>query len=455
MKLFIFSLLTVTTFYSYSQTSECLSSGAGKKPMYDAQKAKKAALVMDSSKNIAGAISEFKKELEFRLKAESLCPDFDAKNYGFIQRVINDLMKRDTANAKIYYDTLNSLFERMDKKGIANLSNFDRGNLYLKGTKMNREKADQSYKKGLTDPNGKVTDELIQNYYFNIYSSFNEANEKDKLSIKVRLISEYFELSSLCSEKKLNENTLTYLTNTINMVIKTCSDILPDVSLYLKKLPQDNTQKIKTVENLINIVEEKGCTSSDEYSILIDTLVTIDKSYKALLAKARLQLNKGNTSDAMSLFKEAKNRATTEEEKKEIEAKITYIQEKIAAQAAAAAAAAAAQEYNNVVSLFNSGSYKSAYSAGKALTGKYRGEGLKIAGQCVGLLANSCGTTTFERKCNYYHAIELLRLAQGAGANVGGLISSYNSLLPSADEKFDAGNPKSQFLSCWGVSVGL
>jgi hypothetical protein len=89
------------------------------------------------------------------------------------------------------------------------------------------------------------------------------------------------------------------------------------------------------------------------------------------------------------------------------------------------------------------------------VSGKYKGEALKIAGQCVGQLANSCGSSTFERKCNFYHAVNLLQQAQSAGANVGGIIGSYRAQCPTADEKFDAGNPSSQSLSCWGVTVSV
>jgi hypothetical protein len=226
--------------------------------------------------------------------------------------------------------------------------------------------------------------------------------------------------------------------------LKSCEDILPEISVYLKKLPSNKDQKLITVNNLINILEDKDCTSSDEYVILIDTLLKIDRSYKSLLVKAKLLSFKGNTADAMNLFKEARGMAKNDDEKKIIESEITKVQERIAA-----------QEYNKVLNLFNGGSYKSAYNAAMGISGKYKGEALKIAGQCVGQLANSCGSSTFERKCNYYHAVNLLQQAQSAGANVGGIIGSYRAQCPTADEKFDAGNPSSQSLSCWGVTVSV
>ena len=444
MKRILFFGFVFTVLNSFGQTSDCLSSGAGKKPIYDAQKAKKAAMTMDSVSDTKGAISEYKRELDFRLKAERACPDFDLKNYRQIQRVLNDLMKRDTSNVKSYYDTLNAMLERMDAKSINDVKNNIRAANYLKGTSPNRDKADVFYQKALNETGAKLEDELVQNYYLNIYNIYNNAPEIGKSALKERMISEYFTLSKLCVDKALKEETQTYLTNTLNLILKSCDDILPEISVYLKKLPSNKDQKLITVNNLINILEDKDCTSSDEYVILIDTLLKIDRSYKSLLVKAKLLSFKGSTSDAMNLFKEARGMAKNDAEKKIIEDEITKVQERIAA-----------QEFNKALNLFNGGNYKSAYNAAMGISGKYRGEALKIAGQCVGQLANSCGSSTFERKCNYYHAVNLLSQAQSAGANVGGLIGTYRSQCPTADEKFDAGNPSSQSLSCWGVTVSV
>ncbi|MBM3452349.1 MAG: hypothetical protein FJX84_04305 [Bacteroidetes bacterium] len=437
--IFCFIVLSISIF---GQTSNCLSNGDGKKPIYDAQKAKKAALTMDSINDSKGAISEYKRELEFRLKAEKICPDFDLKNYRQIQRVITDLMKRDTSNIKFYFDTLNAMLERMDAKSINDVKNNIRAANYLKGTNPNRDKADIFYQKALNETSTKLDDELVQNYYLNIYNIYNDASEDNKSALKERMIIEYFSLSKLCVDKALREGTQTYLTTILNLILKSCEDILPEISVFLNKLPSNKDQKLITVNNLISILEDKDCTSSNEYVILIDTLLNIDRSYKSLLVKAKLLSFKGNTTDAVNLFKEARGMAKNDAEKKTIEDEISKVQERIAA-----------QEYNKVLNLFNGGSYKSAYNAAMGVSGKYKGEALKIAGQCVGQLANGCGSSTFERKCNYYHAVNLLQQAQNAGANVGGLIGAYRAQCPTADEKFDAGNPSSQSLSCWGVSV--
>ena len=79
MKSLVISVILFTALGLNAQTSDCLTNGAGKKPLFDAQRAKKAAMTMDSISNTSAAISEYKKELDFRLKAERLCADFDLK----------------------------------------------------------------------------------------------------------------------------------------------------------------------------------------------------------------------------------------------------------------------------------------------------------------------------------------------------------------------------------------
>ena len=72
MKSLVISVILFSTLGLNAQTSDCLTTGAGKKPLFDAQRAKKAAMTMDSINNTSASISEYRKELEFRLKAEKL-----------------------------------------------------------------------------------------------------------------------------------------------------------------------------------------------------------------------------------------------------------------------------------------------------------------------------------------------------------------------------------------------
>jgi hypothetical protein len=146
---------------------------------------------------------------------------------------------------------------------------------------------------------------------------------------------------------------------------------------------------------------------------------------------------KGKHNDAQKMLNEAKKMEMSEDQKKIVLSKI------------------ADMEIESVKRYFNNRSYKKAFSEGRKITGKYRGEGLKLAGNSVAALANSCGSSTFERKCNYYYAIQVLESARSAGASVSASISKCRSLLPTSDEKFDNGNPSTMTLSCWGVTVSL
>ena len=51
---------------------------------------------------------------------------------------------------------------------------------------------------------------------------------------------------------------------------------------------------------------------------------------------------------------------------------------------------------------FRLGQYKVCFSLAKTIQGEYRGASLKIAAQCIAQTANTCGTSTIERKANYY-----------------------------------------------------
>ena len=73
----------------------------------------------------------------------------------------------------------------------------------------------------------------------------------------------------------------------------------------------------------------------------------------------------------------------------------------------------------------------------------------------VSNLASTSGTSTFERKCNYYLAINLLTRSNNFGENNSSLISNLKTLLPTDEEKFEQGNPKTQYLSTFQITVNI
>ena len=288
--------------------------------------------------------------------------------------------------------------------------------------------------RGIKNDPANLNEASITYYYLNLYNLYVEAVDAEKPNYKKRLISEYFVLSTIIADTsnkvpaQTQENVNTYF----NSAIKSCSDIVPELKGYMSELPQDVGSKKIAVNNFISLLELKGCTDSDEYEKLIDILNEIDPSVYGKLAKAKLMTIKRRYSEAISAYKDARQMTSDNTKKEEI-------------------------DYLIAETYFRQGSYNSAYSAAMNVSGKFKGEALKMAGQCVAATANSCGASTVDRKCNYYYAVELLERAASNGASVGSLIGKYRDNYPSDGELFDNGMKRGQSvsLSCWNVSVTL
>ena len=149
---------------------------------------------------------------------------------------------------------------------------------------------------------------------------------------------------------------------------------------------------------------------------------------KLTQSKAKDLMARGKTSEAIKTLRTAKGIATDEAKKQEITYKIALAQ-------------------------FKSKSYTAAYNTAMSVSGKHKGNALSIAGKCVGNNANNCGSSTFDRKCNYIYAVQLLERSRSLGGNTGSSISAYRSRFPTADDCFQNGNPASVTLSCYNVSV--
>jgi hypothetical protein len=217
---------------------------------------------------------------------------------------------------------------------------------------------------------------------------------------------------------KTQENLTTYFNN----VVRTCADILPELKGFMSSLPVEVNLKKSTVNNFISLLENKDCTDSKEYEMLIDTLISIDPSIDAVLAKAKLLRAKKRYSESIATLKNAKTMTTDAEKKEEIEFMIAEIQ-------------------------FSSGSYNAAYTTALSVSGKNRSDAVRLAASCVAKTANSCGTSTLERKANYLYAAQLAdRAGDGSGA------AKYRAAGPSDGDWFDAG-VTSVTLSCWGITV--
>jgi len=372
-------------------------------------------------KNFAGALTYYQ-------KAETICGNFDKAAYERMSQAASNAnaTESDKVRKALFADTVISIYGRMDSKSFFDQKNaLTRASFYLKITTIDRAKADEWYTQALK--NGvQFNESQLLTYYNNLYQMYIASKDDLKGAIKKRLINDYFVFSKLVTDAGMTPKTQETLTNVFNTLIKTCDDILPDLAGFMKTLPQEKEAKIKAVNNFMTILKEKGCTGSKEYEMLVDTIIKVDNSIDAVLAKANLQMAKKRYDDAISTYRTAINMSTSSTQKEDLEYEILEIV------------------------YFKKDNIRGAYNMAMGINGSKRSKALEIAADCVAKLANSCGTSTFERKCNYLYAAEL---AQRAGD--GSKASRYRAMGPSNTEIFTEGNPSSASLSCWGVSVSL
>jgi hypothetical protein len=365
----------------------------------------------------------------YYVKGEKICGGYDKANYDRMIGTISNTIATETDKAKksAYIDTLVGVYERTEEKGVYDVANdLKRATYIIQASKPNRAKADELYARGIHKEGTSATEAHISYYYYNMYNLFTEAAADKKPAMKQRLITEYFFLSKLISTANMSVKAQENLTTYFNGVVKSCDDILPDLKGFMSSFPQEVEAKKATVNNFISLLESKNCTLSKEYEMLIDTLIKIDPSIGAVEAKAKLLTSKKKYSEAIGAYKEAKGMTADADKKDELDYRILVIM------------------YND------QNSYKSAYNAALNASGKYKSESLKIAAQCVANMANGCGSSTFERKCNYIYAAQL---ADRAGE--GGLAAKYRAAGPSQDEVFENGGASTVSLSCWGVTVSV
>jgi hypothetical protein len=365
----------------------------------------------------------------YYIKGEQICGGYDKANYDRMIGTISNTIATETDKAKktLYIDTLVGVYDRAEEKGMYDVANdLKRATYIIQATKPNRAKADELYARGIHKEGTSATEAHISYYYYNMYVIFTEVAADKKPALKQRLITEYFFLSKLISSANMSVKAQENLTTYFNGVVKSCDDILPELKGFMSSFPQEIEAKKASVNNFITLLEAKQCTSSKEYEMLIDTLIYIDPSIGAVEAKAKLLLTKKKYSEAIGAYKDARGMTSDADKKDELDYKIL------------------------VIMFSEQNSYKAAYNAALNATGKYKSESLKIAAQCVAKLANGCGSSTFERKCNYIYAAQL---ADRAGE--GGLAATYRAAGPTQDEVFENGGASTVTLSCWGVTVSV
>jgi hypothetical protein len=368
-------------------------------------------------KNYAGAVSYY-------LKGEDLCGDFDKATYDRISITIQNAYNsvKDKEIKAQYSDTLLSLLDRMETKGFLDKEeSLTRAKFILNSTDQDRKKADNYFKIAMEN-NVRMTEVSLYTYYSNVYMLYANSNDSSKEVLKKRLISEYL----LFVNNLKNEKIIEIMKKYFNSVVTTCEDLMPDLKIYMTKLPESKEDKLTMINMFMDMISEMKCTDSPEYEMLVDSVIAIDNSIDAVLAKKKLLFVKEDFDGAIDLLKKASGMTENDSLKNAFEYEVMEI------------------------TYFNKKSYKMAYNMALSMNSEYRSKALEIAADVVASMANSCGVSTFDRKCNYLYAAQL---AERAG--LSSKAQRYKDMGPSNTEKFENGNPTSATLSCWGVTVNL
>ena len=365
----------------------------------------------------------------YYLKGETICgEEYGAKEYDAMSKTLRNtiITEKDNVRKKLYTDTLLGVYDRMDAKGYYNeVESSKRATFIMMSSKPDYKKADEIYLRAFEN-NNKFNDAELTYYYYNLYTLFSITSGDEQTAFKKRLISDYFLLSKKIESEKFASSTQQSLTGYFNSLVRSCDDILPELNGFMSSLPQDKEAKKKAVNNFLKLKKEKGCTESNEYEMLIDTIISIDNTIDAVLAKAQLLKVKKRFKESISVYQTAVQMTELDSIKNEIMMDVLDIQ------------------YSNL------NAYRTAYNTALTIKGMNRSKALLVAANCVAKTANSCGSSTFERKCNYYYAAQL---ANQAGEP--GIASKFKANAPTADEIFSNNSPATLKLSCWNVTVDV
>ena len=376
----------------------------------------------------------FAEAAEYYYKGEIECGDYAEADYerlvGSLINAMNTATETDEAIGALYRDSLLSAWARQEAAGFyKETSDFDRGINMLQVEVPDRKGADLFIRRAIKANEEKSFEGYISYAYYNQFMIYDEATDDETPALKEQLISDYFYYSSLVTKGNMSVQTQEALTTTLNYFLQSAEDLIPQIPGYIEALPSDIEAAKVALKNMIMLMKDKGGASSAEFEMLVDKMIALDPtSLDALEAKATLLEAKNNYGDAIAVYKKIKEVAEDGDKKLEMSYKITYAQYKL-------------------------GSYAAAYNTAMAIGGRYKGDALVIASDCVAKRANDCGASTFERKCNYLYASRLAGQAQANGASIGNRVANYKNSAPTSQECFDEGNPGSVTLTCYGVSV--
>lgn len=374
--------------------------------------------------NNALGVENWKEATEYFIRAEAYCQEFGKDNYDRLLASVQNMLALQEENSDAYYNYLDTLmisWENAEENGHYDpIDDISRGYYYTLLKTPNYVKADFYMGRGIKTQGVKIADEVyILLYYYNVYSLwYMEQDEEAKDALKQRYIKEYFELNKLINDANFSLPTQETLTQYLAQVITSCEDLLPAVPKYMDALPEDPAEKKTALMNFARLLIDQDCKDSDEFETMVEMLYELDPND---LEIQLLYLETLTCSEKIPVYKDIMEKTEDAEKKNEI-------------------------QYNIAACYMQIGSYQAAFNAAKSVSGSLRSKALQIQAGCVASTANSCGDSTFERKCNYLYAAQLMEQAGLDG-------SKYKAAGPTSEDCFNNNSPSSVTLSCWGVTV--
>ncbi|MDG1333931.1 MAG: hypothetical protein P8P74_16455 [Crocinitomicaceae bacterium] len=372
-------------------------------------------------------VENYQKATMYLLKAETICGSLDKDNWnrliGSLRTVINGYTdQKDQDTKKAYIDTLLGAWERQEAAGFYDpaKSDLDRGTMIMQSAAPDVRKADEYFQRGITAAGLKTHESYIIYAYYATYSIYTISEGEEQVGLKKRMIDDYFRYSEMVTKAGMTPQTQETLTTYLDYVVESCEALLPEIPGYITNLPEDKEAAITSIQKMLTLLETKSCADSEEHLSLVNAWLERDPNSLEALTK---KLSHMPGTKAIPIIEEIMSKTDDPALKAELQYKKAYAQ-------------------------YKAGQYKAAYASGRACTGEYSSKGMLIAAQSVAATANSCGDSTFERKCNYLYAAQL---AEKAGQ--GGTAAGYKAKGPTSKDCFDQNSPSSVTLTCWGVTV--
>jgi len=278
-----------------------------------------------------------------------------------------------------------------------------------------------------------------------ILNKFNAAQGEAKEAERENVIEQYIVLSDYTKAALKSANEITdeekkeravknyaytqdFLDKYFLKIANDCAVLTPVLDKKLLVLPKDKEERKTQLNKFIGLMERQKCTETATYEKYVRASVELDPSAAGYFGLGNVLAGKKDEKGAVEAFAKAVELEADGENKD-----------------AYTLALAAAQ--------YSANQYSSAFRTAKSVNGELRGKAMVICGNAVAATANSCGSSTFERKANYWLANDYYKKAASLGESVSS--SKFLSSAPNQDDLFNEGISAgaSITLSCWGEST--